>query len=128
MTNTFVFGDRSDDYDAPAGYVVTIPPLIRERKQLFETYCVLFQFPDYFGFNWDAFDECINDLSWISADSIVVFHTDIPLEHEPDALRTYLHILADACCPRPDLASRKFTVIFPLAARGLVESLMVSSQ
>lgn len=27
-----------------------------------------FQFPDYFGDNWNAVDECINDLSWIPAD------------------------------------------------------------
>jgi hypothetical protein len=24
-----------------------------------------FQFPYYFGENWPAFDECINDLSWL---------------------------------------------------------------
>lgn len=26
------------------------------------------QFPDYYGENWDAMDECITDLSWMPAD------------------------------------------------------------
>ncbi|HIX44475.1 MAG TPA: barstar family protein [Candidatus Kurthia intestinigallinarum] len=31
-------------------------------KALFKTFSKKLAFPDYFGKNWDAFNECINDL------------------------------------------------------------------
>ena len=31
-------------------------------------------FPAYFGHNWDAFDECITDLSWMPARGYVVLY------------------------------------------------------
>jgi len=31
-----------------------------------------FSFPDYFGRNWDAVDECLRDLSWLPADGYVL--------------------------------------------------------
>ncbi len=30
------------------------------------------QFPEYFGSNWDAFEECITDMSWHRADGFVL--------------------------------------------------------
>ena len=35
-------------------------------------------FPDYFGRNWDAVDECLQDINWIQgrATVILVFHAD----------------------------------------------------
>lgn len=32
------------------------------------------QFPEYFGKNWDAFEECINDLSWLPADGYILVY------------------------------------------------------
>lgn len=32
-------------------------------------------FPEYFGDNWDAFSDCINDLSWLSADGYILLYT-----------------------------------------------------
>jgi len=40
------------------------------------------QFPDYFGHNWDALDECLADLGWLDAEGFV-----LAIEHSRD-LRT----------------------------------------
>lgn len=40
--------------------------------KLFDEFSAAFQFPYYFGENWDAFDECINDLEWMRSDAYVV--------------------------------------------------------
>lgn len=41
---------------------------ISTKRGLFEALQAALQFPDYFGFNWDAVNECLRDLnSWIPA-------------------------------------------------------------
>lgn len=36
----------------------------------------ILQFPDYFGFNWDAFEDCLTDLSWLGAGGYVLVVQD----------------------------------------------------
>ena len=33
-------------------------------------------FPDYFGNNWNAFEECIRDLEWIPAQGYIIFYSN----------------------------------------------------
>ena len=35
------------------------------ETKLFKEFATKMSFPDYFGCNWQALDECINDLDWI---------------------------------------------------------------
>lgn len=41
---------------------------IRSERQLFSYFAAELAFPDYFGHNWDALDECMRDLSWVRDD------------------------------------------------------------
>lgn len=47
--------------------------VIQTSDHLFGEFAAAMRFPDYFGWNWDAFDECVHDLEWLKADAYVVF-------------------------------------------------------
>jgi RNAse (barnase) inhibitor barstar len=56
------------------------------------------EFPAYFGANWDAFDECITDLTWCPAQRYVILydHADIFAQAEPTQYQIALDILNSA--------------------------------
>lgn len=52
---------------------------MESKEQLFDEFAAAFQFPLYFGRNWDAFDECICDLQWLPAKAYVLVISDAAL-------------------------------------------------
>lgn len=44
----------------------------RHEEALYDEFARKFNFPGYFGRNWDALDECLADLAWLPADGYVV--------------------------------------------------------
>jgi RNAse (barnase) inhibitor barstar len=38
---------------------------IKSKQELLGTFSDALNFPEYFGENWDALEECIRDLSWL---------------------------------------------------------------
>lgn len=54
-------------------------------------------FPDYFDSNWDALEECLNDLSWFDGDTcLVIEDAGVPEAEAPEAWGVLLDILGDA--------------------------------
>lgn len=56
------------------------------------------RFPDYFRRNWDALEECLSDLSWVSGKRILILveSLDALAQAEPVSLETFVSIAHDA--------------------------------
>lgn len=48
---------------------------VATKAEFIQTSAKTMNFPDYFGNNWDAFSDCIDDLSWLSADGYILLYT-----------------------------------------------------
>lgn len=62
---------------------------LKTRKQFIRLMHETFQFPDYFGFNLDALDECMRDLSWMPSRTIRIRFMDLG-KIQPLSLRTLI--------------------------------------
>ena len=82
----------------------TVARVVRGSKSqtaaaLFDEMAAALQFPYYFGENWDALDECLNDLEWLDASGLILIFTEAErlLAREPAVeLSELLDILEDA--------------------------------
>jgi Barstar (barnase inhibitor) len=45
---------------------------VRTDRELLARIATAMQFPGYFGGNWDAFQECLRDMSWLPSKSYVL--------------------------------------------------------
>lgn len=79
-----------------------IPRIIRGKKcitvdKLFNEFAAAFQFPCYFGENWPAFDELINDLDWLPGQGYLVFISnfdEVLVKHDED-FKVLINILSE---------------------------------
>ncbi|QSX06727.1 barstar family protein [Sedimentibacter sp. zth1] len=69
----------------------------KSTDEVFVEFAKAFEFPDYLGDNWAAFDECINDLDWITSGSyvLIIKNSNYILETEPKDFEILLEILKD---------------------------------
>ncbi|MHB1924769.1 MAG: barstar family protein [Acidimicrobiales bacterium] len=97
----------------------------RTVDELFDSVSSVLEFPDYFGSNWAALDECLRDLDWLPPSDpyvlILLNAAELLADEAPSALRTLLEIIAGAAetWGRPvelgewwDRPARAFHVLF----------------
>jgi RNAse (barnase) inhibitor barstar len=65
---------------------------------LFVEFAQALEFPDYFGHNWDALEECLTDLEWLPAKGYILLISDAVhvLANDDVEYETFLEILRDA--------------------------------
>lgn len=144
--STFIFDDQGK---LGAVHRVELPAGIESVEALLDALSVALRFPDYFGRNWNALDECITDLSWLPPGDVLLVHKDLPLTEDRISLSIYLSILHNAvkhwkttgsnlifASPekrdtggeRKSLVKRKFLVMFPRKAKATVEKMLAGTQ
>lgn len=71
------------------------------------------QFPTYFGSNWDAFEDCLTDLSWQQADGYVLLLTNLEdfADNAPAELEMTRSILRDASAYWKEQGIRFFVIM-----------------
>ena len=101
--------------------VVRIPEGITHKENLLRYIAAKLNFPDYFGFNWDALDECLADLSWLQTSKVLFWHDDIPLSNEPEEARRYLQVLHEVLSEPGRVQLR---ISFPKKAKAELDKLL----
>ena len=90
---------RSERRDAIAeavqGSALDMVDIHLEKQNLFEIFATALAFPEWFGRNWDALEDCLGDLSWRPAEGHVLMvqnHDRLP----KDELGVLLDVLASS--------------------------------
>lgn len=71
---------------------------IERKEQLLNHVATALRFPNHFGRNWDALEECLTDLEWVDGDGYLIYfdHIDGMLAAHPDQFATFVEIVRDA--------------------------------
>jgi RNAse (barnase) inhibitor barstar len=70
----------------------------RTPSTLFGEFARALDFPDYFGHNWDAVEECLADFEWLQAKGyiLLIHDAEAVLPEDEEEYETLLEILSDA--------------------------------
>lgn len=109
---------RAGDTPFPVGTCgLIIPPGITTKQTLMEVYAKGLRCP-WFGRNWDALADALNDLSWLGGQSVVIRHHDLPFDSGRRSRHVYLDILAEAASRWQTDEPGRLTIEFPTETLG----------
>lgn len=105
----FTFGPLG--FDTSEVFYAHLRPDIHKSEQLLQALYQILWLPGYFGFNWDALNDCLTDFFWIREKKVVLEHAGLPNIPEAE-LKIYLEILRDAVLDWKDDDDHCFEVVF----------------
>lgn len=109
----FMFSDHLP-VPSDATLVVPIPATVTTKEELLQALAKGLNLPTYFGWNWDALEECLRDLSWIPFPRhILLFHEAVPFAEDSSDRSIYLDILKQAAKDCRAGQHHELTVVFP---------------
>jgi hypothetical protein len=117
----FVFVDSSEAFRDDTALVVRIPPCVRSKQKLLAILADKLRFPHYFGWNWDALEECLRDLSWLpKGQPVTLVHAALPFGPGGENRRIYLGVLRDVVAHWQAQKDRPVRAVFPADAQTAV--------
>ncbi len=85
-------GGRSMSYNSNEDQFVAYINYVNGKQDLLELLKDKLKFPDYFGFNWDALNDCLADFTWLIQKKIIIVHNERPCLSDKD-MGIYVGIL-----------------------------------
>ncbi|MFJ5023394.1 barstar family protein [Streptomyces goshikiensis] len=66
-----------------------------DEVSTFQQFSEVLKFPEYFGWNWNAFYDCLRDLDWLSADNriLVIESAESVLSQDGDGRKNFFRCL-----------------------------------
>lgn len=128
MTNSndvFRFIDGPVSYDTGKVFFARLDPLISNTDELLRSLYYLLWFPGYFGFNWNALEDCLRDFSWVSEEKIIIFHDALP-NISNDDLKIYLEILRDTVLDWYGYEQHTLKVVFQKKDRERITKILLT--
>ncbi|WP_241593090.1 barstar family protein [Rosenbergiella epipactidis] len=122
--NVFKFSDGSVSYDTGEVFFARLDPLIANTDELLRSLYYLLWFPGYFGFNWNALEDCLSDLDWINEKKIVIVHDNLPNIPSED-LNIYIKILKDVVLDWKNDEQHTLEVIFQEKDRDYITNILL---
>lgn len=104
--------------------IVLIDKGLKGNQELLLAFHKQLDFPDYFGYNWDALYDFLIDLSWLKEKQIKIIHFDFPNINFDDR-KTYLGVLIDAKRNLDQSQSYQLSIYFPETLKPLIEEILI---
>jgi hypothetical protein len=90
------FFETDDSLPQVDAFVFDVPCDLSTKAEVFTAFGEGLMAPNgYFGTNWDAFNDCLMDLQWITVREISLIHSELPKLTENE-LGIYLQVLVSA--------------------------------
>src|SRR5258705_4626814 len=109
----FINENQIEQYKPSHAFIANISTELDGKRALLQELKKKLFLPDYFGYNWDALEECLRDFNWIKQKIIVLIHTDFPKLNQTDS-KIYLEILINASNDWTEKEEHLFEVVFPI--------------
>lgn len=92
---------------------VAVPAGLESKGDLLEHLRRELRFPDWFGGNWDALEECLRDLGWLDYEAVVLRHADLPPTGDERGRGIYVDILRSSAAARGGTPGPSLFALFP---------------
>jgi len=111
--NKIIFIKDIKSYSPKNAFIARLTQEILTEDDLFNELNKQLFFPDYFGFNWNALSDCLNDFRWIEQEEIILIHYQNLLLDDL-IMNIYLEVLLDAIEKWEERKDHYFEVVFPM--------------
>lgn len=114
VPNGIHFVENLADFEVSNARVVRIPAGLLRKRELLTVLARALDFPGYFGWNWDALEECLTNLAWTEEPRrIVLIHEGLPFQPDWENRAIYLGILKGAVAVWGPNAEHELIAVFP---------------